>query len=105
MTVKLRKDVFFQDKTSVGMDAKYNVYDARNLKAADIKWTYDRLLGLDGATKVAPNETDWPATLYMLKSVEIVDDYTVKFNFNTNSKTAIGDFMCARVNIGGFGMG
>lgn len=101
MTVKLRQDVYFQDKTAVGMDAKYNVYDARNLVAADVKWTYDRLLGLDGATKVAPNETDWPATLYMLKSVEVVDDYTVKFNFNTNSKTAIGDFMCARVNIGG----
>lgn len=101
MTVKLRKDVFFQDKTKVGMDAKYNVYDARNLVAADIKWSYDRLLGLDGATQVVPNETAWPSTLYMLTSVEVVDDYTVKFSFNTKTQTAVGDFMCARVNIGG----
>jgi len=101
MTVKLRKDVKFQDKTTVGMDAKYNVYGARPLVAADVKWSYDRLLGLDGATKVAPNETNWPANLSMLKSVEVVDPSTVKFNFNTNYQLAVGDFMCARVNIAG----
>jgi ABC-type transport system substrate-binding protein len=36
MTVKLRKDVKFQDKTAVGMDATYNVYGARTLVAADV---------------------------------------------------------------------
>lgn len=101
LTVNLRHDVNFQDKTAVGMDAKYNVYDARNLVAADIKWSYDRLLGLDGAEQVVLNETNWASYLYMLKSVEVVDDYTVKFNFNTDYELAIGDFMCARVNIAG----
>ena len=101
LTVKLRNDVNFQDKTAVGMDAKYNVYGARKLVAADVKWSYDRLLGLDGAEQVVLNETNWPSYLYMLESVEVVDDSTVKFNFNTNHELAIGDFMCARVNIAG----
>lgn len=101
MTVNLRKDVTFQNKTDVGMDAKYDIYGGRNLVAGDVKLSYDRLLGLDGATKVAPDQTNWPETLFMLTKVEVVDDYTVIFHFNTKNMVAINDFMCARVNICG----
>ena len=101
MTVTLRDDVYFQDKTEVGMDEEYDIYDGRQLTAEDVKWSYDRLLGLDGAEKVDLEETSWDEFLYMLDSVEVVDDLTVTFHFNTTSEVAVSSFMCARVLLGG----
>jgi len=101
MTVTLRDDVYFQDKTSVGMDSKYDVYQGRQLVASDVKWTYDRLLGLDGVAIVQEDQTSWPTILHMLNSVEVIDDQTVKFSFNTTDELSVNNFMCAFVNIGG----
>ena len=101
LTVEIRDDVYFQDKTAVGIEEKYNIYGGRQLLASDIKWTYDRLLGLDGATAVVMDMTTWPTTLYMLEQVEVVDDTTVRFYFNTDNELAIDQFMCAFVNVGG----
>ena len=101
MTVHLREDVYFQDKTSVGMDDEYNIYGGRQFVASDVKWTYDRLLGLDGAKLVQLDMTDWPSELAMLDAVEVIDDHTVKFHFNTSTEIAINQFMCAFINLGG----
>ena len=88
LTVKIRDDVYFQDKSSVGM-GDYDVYGGRQLTAEDVKWTYDRLTGIDGAEAVTYEETMWDQYMYMLDSVEVVDDLTVKFNFNTDNELAI----------------
>lgn len=95
LTVNLRDDVYFQQK-----DGDYDIYGGRNLTSADVKWSYDRLLGIDGATQV-DCEQNWADTLYMLESVECPDDYTVVFHFNTGSEVAESDFITANVNIGG----
>lgn len=100
ITVKLRDDVYFQDKSSVGM-GDYDVYGGRQLTAEDVKWTYDRLTGIDGAEAVTYEETMWDQYMYMLDSVEVIDDLTVKFNLNTNTEIGVSDFMCARVLLGG----
>lgn len=101
MTVYLRQDVYFQDKSEVGMDDEYDIYDGRQLVASDVKWSYDRLLGLDGAELVELDMTTWTTDLAMLESVEVVDDFTVIFYFNTTDEVSISDFMCAFVSIAG----
>ena len=47
------------------------------------------------------DQTSWPDNLAMLDSVEVVDDQTVKFNFNTTTEIAIDNFMCAMVSLCG----
>lgn len=101
MTVKINDNVYFQDKTAAGLDAKYDIYKGRQLKAIDVKYTYDRLLGLDGVAQQALEMTNWPGTLSMVDSVEVVDDLTVKFNFKTSDQLSIDSFMCAFVSICG----
>ena len=101
ITVKIRADVTFQDKTAVGIDAQYDVYGGRGVKAGDIKYTYDRIMGFEGMEPVRMDQTDWPGNLYMLESVEVVDDYTVKFNFNTTNELAVSKFMSTLVSICG----
>jgi peptide/nickel transport system substrate-binding protein len=96
MTVKLHQGVHFQTQ-----DAAYNYYNGRELKASDIKWSYDRLLGLDGATQIKIDGNDYDANLAMLQSVEVVDDYTVTFHFSQKSEVAVSNFMCCQVYIGG----
>ena len=95
MTVTLRDDVKFQT-----LDAAYDYYGGRSLTAADVAWSYDRLLGLDGVAK-CESEQDWSSKIGMLESCEVVDDLTIIFHFNTTSETAINDFMIAGVNIAG----
>ncbi len=101
MTVKIREDVTFQDKTSVGIDPQYDVYGGRGVTANDVKYTYDRIMGFEGIERVAMDQTDWPTALAMLASVEVVDDYTVKFNFNTDNALAVNSFMTQLVGICG----
>lgn len=101
MTVTLRDNVHFQDKAAAGFDAKYDIYGGRQLTASDVKWSFDRLLGLDGTKQVILDQSDWPNLLYMLESVEVVDDLTVTFHFNTANELAVDDFMCSKVNIAG----
>ena len=101
LTVKIRDDVTFQDKTSVGIDPQYDVYGGRGVTASDIKYTYDRIMGFEGMEPVRMDQTDWATKLAMLDSVEVVDDYTVKFNFNTANALALSNFMSAMVSICG----
>ena len=101
LTVTLRDDVFFADKTAVGIDAQYDVYGGRQLTAADVKYSYDRVLGLDGVAKVEMAQTNWPGSLYMLDSVEAPDDTTVIFHFNTTNEVQLNNFMCVMLNICG----
>ena len=101
MTVKIRDDVTFQDKTAVGIDAEYDVYGGRGVTASDIKYTYDRIMGFEGMEPVRMDQTDWPTALAMLDSVEVVDDYTVKFNFNTDNELNVSNFMSQLISICG----
>lgn len=95
MTVTIRDDVTFQI-----LDDEYDYYGGRSLTAADVAWSYDRLLGLDGVAQ-CESEQDWSSKIGMLDSCEVVDDTTIIFHFNTTSETAINDFMIAGVNIAG----
>jgi peptide/nickel transport system substrate-binding protein len=93
MTVKLRDDVYFQDKAP---------YNGRKLTAGDVKWNYDRLLGY-GEFEGNPIQTEvpWPVILYMVESVETEGENTVIFRFNTSSELALNDFITSQVCIGG----
>lgn len=93
LTVKLREDVCFQNKEP---------FNGRQLTASDVKYTYDRLLGL-GSGWDAPVECEmnWPSELFMVESVETDGDYTVIFRFNTATEVALNTFMTTVVNITG----
>lgn len=95
MTVTLRDDVYFQKLAD-----EYDYYGGRQLNAEDVAWSYRRLLGLDGQAQ-CESEQDWSSKIPMLESIEVVDDLTLIFHFNTTSETAINDFMIAGVCIGG----
>lgn len=99
-TVTLKDGVRFQDKSAVGM-GDYDVFGGRALTAADVKYTYDRLIGLDAFSEPYPCEENWAASLYMVESVEAADDRTVVFHFNTDAEIASTDFMLVNVNITG----
>lgn len=101
LTVHLRDGVNFADKTAVGIDEQYDIYGGRALTAADVKYSYDRVLGLDGVEKVTMDQTDWSGALKMLDSVEAPDDQTVVFNFNTDNELQVQNFMCVMLNICG----
>jgi peptide/nickel transport system substrate-binding protein len=93
LTVKLREDVYFQDKEP---------YDGRGLTAADVKWNYDRVLGKgDFEGNAYPSEMPYPVFLYMVDSIETDGDYTVIFHFNTDSERALNDFITTQLSIGG----
>lgn len=93
LTVKLREDVFFQDKEP---------YNGRQLVAEDVKWSYDRLLGT-GSGFDAPYEcmSPWSMLLSMVESIDTDGDYTVIFHFNTDSELALNTFMINQVMIAG----
>ena len=95
MTVHLRDDVKFQKLAD-----EYDYYGGRNLTAADVAWSYNRLLGLDDVP-LASAEMNWSSKLPMLESCEVVDDTTVIFHFKDASEPAINDFMIAGVCIAG----
>ena len=100
ISVTIRDDVYFQDKSTVGLE-EYDIYGGRQLTAEDVKYSYDRLLGLDGVEQVELDFTDWDTTLSMLDSVEVVDDYNLVFYFNTTDEVSVNNFICAFVGICG----
>ncbi len=98
LTVYLREDVYFQSKD----DVQYDIFGGRQLVASDVKYSYDRLLGLgSGWDEPVECEMDWPSELYMVESVETDGDFTVIFNFNTSTEVALNVFMTTVVNITG----
>jgi len=97
LTVTIRDDIYFQT-----IDEAYDYYGGRQLVAEDIKWSYDRLLGIgSGYDAPVASMMDWPGTLYMVDSIETDGDFTVIFNFNTSSEVAVSDFMIAPASIAG----
>jgi peptide/nickel transport system substrate-binding protein len=93
LTVKLREDVYFQDKAP---------YNGRQVTATDVKWNYDRVLGKgEFEGKAYQSEMPYPVFLYMVDSIETDGDYTVVFHFNTDSERALNDFITTQLSIGG----
>jgi len=93
LTVKIREDVFFQNKEP---------YNGRQLTANDVKWSYDRLLGT-GSGFDTPYECmmPWHMMLNMVESIEVTGDFEVVFHFNTDSELALNSFITQQVNIAG----
>jgi ABC-type transport system substrate-binding protein len=93
-TVTIRDDVYFQEGEP---------YNGRKFVAADVVWTYSRLLGLNGVPQ-AELEPAWPqGQLYMLEGVEATNDTTVVFHFlpeYANEVQAL-NFMNVKANIAG----
>ncbi|MDR0518483.1 MAG: ABC transporter substrate-binding protein [Clostridiales Family XIII bacterium] len=95
-TVKLREGVNFQDKEP---------YNGRPLVAADVKWSYDRLLGI-GSGYTEPVQlmgTNWPEQLQMIESIDTPDDATVVFNLRqeNSNETGVNDLMIQEIMIAG----
>jgi peptide/nickel transport system substrate-binding protein len=99
LTVKLRDDVYFQKK-----DAEYDLFKGRKVTAADVKYSYDRLLGFaEGQTEPYRADLGWPQLLGMIESIEAADDTTVVFHFRKENITEsdLDIFMRRFVNITG----
>lgn len=85
--ITLRDGIYFQEK-----EGEYDVFGGRQFTAADAVYTFSRLLGLNGVTKVEC-ETDWATELYMVESVEQTGDLTFRVTFNTATENALNDFI------------
>ncbi|MGM9615194.1 MAG: ABC transporter substrate-binding protein [Oscillospiraceae bacterium] len=102
--VTIRDDIYFQEK-----DAAYDVFGARNLKAEDVKFSYDRIWGTGsiGKENMASYEVSWTSVFDGIidftygNPVEVVDDYTVVFHLMTESEVLLETFMYTAVNITG----
>lgn len=93
ITVNLRQDVYFQDKEP---------YNGRQLVASDVKWSYDRILGIgSGYDEPLECEADWASRLTMIESIECPDDFTVVFHLSTNTEVAYETFQTTFLKIGG----
>ena len=73
LTVYIRDDVYYQDKEP---------YNGRQFVASDVKWSYDRTLGI-GSGYDEPYEAteDWSSYLSYIEYIECPDDFTVEFYF------------------------
>ena len=105
LTVKLRQDVYFQEK-----DSEYDVFGGRNVTADDVVYSYDRTLGVGSyADKEAPDYGGmWSMVLGDVVDLESgdsicekVDDYTVVFHLKAVTEAQLGTFMQSMVNITG----
>ena len=101
LTVTIRDDIYFQDKTSVGMD-EYDIYGGRNLTAEDVKYSYDRVTGLGSGfdeDTLVYIDSDWASKLSMLDYIEVTDTYTLVFYLNTDSETKLSDLITCDIDI------
>jgi ABC-type transport system substrate-binding protein len=98
LTVTIRDDVYFQDKSVAGL-GDYDIFKGRQLTAADVAYSYDRLLGLDGVTPTSNTEMPWEMMLTPIDSIEVVDDTTLVFHFPDLTECALDSFMTTTVNI------
>lgn len=85
--ITLRDNIYFQQK-----EGEYDIFGGRQFTAADAVYTFSRLLGLNGVTKVEC-ETDWATELYMVQSVEQTGDLTFRVTFNVATENALNDFI------------
>ena len=76
--VKLREGIKFQNKAPV---------NGREMTAADVKYSYDRLLGTGSG--FSEKNRFWVSVLPDIESIDVIDDYTVNFNLNTDSGMAV----------------
>ena len=122
-TVTIRDDVYFQQK-----EAPYDIFGGRNVTAADVKYSYDRVMGTgsgfdetnyvvidaDWRTRLlgyfdanysasgeASGETTEPAAAPERDYIEVIDDYTVVFHMGSASEIKLSEFVIAQVNITG----
>ena len=120
-TVTIRDDIYFQQK-----EAPYDIFGARNLTAADVKYSYDRVMGTGSGfdeTNYVVIDADWRTRLlgyfdanYSASSepasddpaaeptrdyIEVIDDYTLVFHMGSASEIKLSEFVIAQVNITG----
>jgi ABC-type transport system substrate-binding protein len=76
MTVHLRKGIHWQNKPPV---------NGREFTASDVKYNYDRLIGLGSFDKGSPM---YGGAYSNVTEVVVIDDYTVAFKMNTSSISA-----------------
>lgn len=120
-TVTIRDDIYFQQK-----DAPYDIFGGRNLTAADVKYSYDRVMGTGSgfdASNYVSIDADWrtrlmgyfdanfsasaepasdePTAEPERDYIEVVDDYTVVFHMASASEIKLSEFVIAQVNITG----
>ena len=102
VTVTLRDNIYFQDKTTVGMD-EYDIYGGRQFTASDVKWNYDRAIGIGDFADVGAHEctSTWDQDLSMISEVEALDDLTVVFHFNSMTEIDILTFMQTYLHMAG----
>ena len=100
ITVTIRDDVYFQDKSAVGL-GDYDIFGARQLTAEDVAYSYRRLLGIDGVTATQNAEIPWEIQLPGIEKIEVLDDLTLTFYFTDPSEVTVNSFMINTVNITG----
>ena len=102
ITVTIKQGVTFQV-----LDDEYDYYGGRELTAEDVAYSYERLLGMvDGLEAVDASDYGWhtedgSGSLDMVESIEVVDDYTLTFYFNTSDETNLNSFMTTPINLCG----
>lgn len=102
ITVTIKQGVTFQV-----LDDEYDYYGGRELTAEDVAYSYERLLGMvDGLDAVDASDYGWhtedgSGSLDMVESIEVVDDYTLTFYFNTSDETNLNSFMTTPINLCG----
>lgn len=102
--VTIRDDVYFQEK-----EAQYDIFGARNLTAADVAYSYDRLWGTGTCLgqKLVTIDADWKNRMSGLVNfdldypVEVLGDYELVFHLATESESRLSEFIIAQVNITG----
>ena len=100
ITVTIRDDVFFQDKSVAGL-GDYDIFGGRQLTAEDVAYSYRRLLGIDGVTATQNAEIPWEIQLPGIDRIEVQDDTTLTFYFTDPSEVTVNNFMVNTVNITG----
>lgn len=100
LSVKIREDVYFQDKSVAGLE-EYDVFEGRQLKASDVAYSYQRLLGIDGVTMTTNTEMPWDMLLPPIESIEVIDDYNLVFHFASLTECVLDTFITTTVNITG----
>ncbi len=123
-TVTIRDDIYFQEKA-----ADYDIFGARNLTAADVKYSYDRVMGTGSGfdeSNYVVVDADWrtrllgyfdadysasgepeeetsgePSAEPARDYIEVIDDYTLVFHMGSDNEIKLSEFIIAQVNITG----